>query len=168
MKVIYYLAISVFLICLVTIVVKLTFWPVCTGVPSCSGWTLAGLVESILGLCAVFLGILGAIAVAAWWTGLHNRVEKHITQLFTTRIQAVQDSINKLNVQADDLRAKIDAIEEMIPGLDLKITIAQQSAHIAHEETEPPYLKQVRVNNQHLQKITDQQGQSPDARQFIH
>jgi hypothetical protein len=168
MKAIYYLAISVFLICLVTIVVKLTFWPVCTGVTSCNGWTVAGLVESILGLCAVFLGILGAIAVAAWWTGLDKRVEKHVTQLFTTRIQAVQDSINKLNVQADDLRAKVDAIEEMIPELQLRITIAQQSAQLTLEETEPPYVKQLQVHNQRMQKTTNQQGHSPDTRQFIH
>ena len=168
MKAIYYLTISVFLICLVAIVVKLTFWPVCTVGSACDGWTIAGLVESILGLCAVFLGILGAIAVAAWWTGLDKRVEDRVTQLFTERVQAVQASINQLNGQADDLRAKVDAIEETMPVLEQRITIAQQSAQTALEETLPPYVKQLRVHNQRTQKAADQQEQSHYARQFLH
>jgi hypothetical protein len=159
----YYLALCVFLICLVTLVVKMTFWPVCIGASACDGWTVAGLVESVLGLCAVFLGILGAIALAAWWLSLETRVENRVTQLFTARVQAVQDSINQLNERADELRVKVDAIEEMIPELQQRITIAQQNAQLALEETEPPYVKQLRVHQQRMQKTTDQQGQSPDA-----
>ena|SRR5258708_6018002 len=160
----YYLALCVFLICLVTLVVKLTFWPVCTGASACDGWTVAGLVESILGLCAVFLGILGAIALAAWWTNLDKRVEDRVTQLFTEQVQAVQDSINQLNERADELRVKVNAIEEMIPELQQRITIAQRSAQLALDETLPPNVKALREHNQRMQKATDQQGQSPDAR----
>jgi methyl-accepting chemotaxis protein len=160
----YYLAICVFLVCLVTLVVKLTFWPVCTGASACDGWTVAGLVGAIMGLSAVFLGILGAIALAAWWTSLDTRVEDRITQLLTVRVQAVQDSIDQLNGRVDELRTKADAIEEMIPELQQRIHIAQQSAQTALEEIEPPYIKQLRVHEQRMQKTTDQQGQSPDAR----
>ena len=116
----------------------------------------------------MFLGILGAIAVAAWWTGLDKRVEDRVTQLFTERVQAVQASINQLNGQADDLRAKVDAIEETMPVLEQRITIAQQNAQTALEETLPPYVKQLRVHNQRTQKAADQQEQSHYARQFLH
>ena len=160
----YYLAICVFLVCLVTLVVKLTFWPVCTGASACDGWTVAGLVGAIMGLSAVFLGILGAIALAAWWTSLDTRVEDRVTQLFTVRVQAVQDSIDQLNERADELRGKVDAIEEMIPELQQRITIAQQSAQIALEEIEPPYAQRLRAHEQQrLQMNADQQGQPPDA-----
>ena len=168
MKAIYYLAISVFLVCLVTIVVKLTFWPVCTGIPSCDGWTVAGLAGTILGVSAAYLGILGAIVLATWWTSLDNRVERHVTKLFTERVQAVQDSINQLNVRADELRAKVDAIEEMIPELDLRINIAQKREQTALEETLPTYLKQLWDHERQLRMTADQQGQPLDARQFLH
>src|SRR5260370_17112724 len=93
----YYLAICVFLICLVTLVVKLTFWPVCIGASACDGWTVAGLVVAVLGLGAGFLGRLGAIAVAAWWLRLETRVKNRVTQLYTARVQAVQASTAHLN-----------------------------------------------------------------------
>ncbi len=158
----YYLVIFVFLICLVTVVVKLTFWPVCTGGSACDGWTVAGLAGTILGVSAAYLGILGAIVLATWWTSLDNRVEKHVTQLFTARVQEVQDSINQLNGRAEELRAKVDAIEEMIPELQMRINIAQQSAQIALEETEPSYAQRFREHEQQrLQMNTDQKEQSP-------
>ncbi len=159
----YYLAICVFLICLVTLVVKLTFWPVCTGGSACDGWTVAGLVGAIMGLSAVFLGILGAIALAAWWLSLETRVENRVTQLFATRIQTVQDNIDQLNGRVDDLRVKVDATEEMIPDLQQRITTAQDSAMKALEESEPPYVKNLRLQKQRMKMTTDQQGQPPDA-----
>jgi uncharacterized membrane protein YgaE (UPF0421/DUF939 family) len=160
----YYLAICVFLICLVTLVVKLTFWPVCTGASACDGWTVAGLVGAILGVSVAFLGILGAIALAAWWLSLEDRVENRVTQLFATRIQTVQDHIDQLNGRTEELRAKVDAIEEMIPELQLRINIAQQSAQIAREETEPSYAQRFRAHEQQrLQMNADQQEQPPDA-----
>ncbi len=159
----YYLAICVFLICLVTLVVKLTFWPVCTGASACDGWTVAGLVGAIMGLSAVFLGILGAIALAAWWLSLETRVEDRVTQLFTPRIQAVQDSIDQLNGRAEELRTKVDTIEEMIPELQQRINMVQNIAQVAFDETMPPNIKALREHERRMQKITDQQGQSPDA-----
>jgi outer membrane murein-binding lipoprotein Lpp len=111
-----------------------------------------------------FLGILGAIALAAWWLSLEDRVENRVTQLFATRIQTVQDTIDQLNGRTEELRAKVDAIEEMIPALQLRITIAQQSAQIAREETEPSYAQRVRAHEQQrLQMNADQQEQPPDA-----
>src|SRR5258708_2999616 len=159
----YYLALCVFLICLVTLVVKLTFWPVCTGASACDGWTVAGLVGAILGVSVAFLGILGAIALAAWWLSLEDRVENRVTQLFATRIQTVQDTIDQLNGRTEELRTKVDAIEEMIPALQQSITIAQQSAQLAREEAEPPYQKQIPLQKHRMKITTDQQDQSPDT-----
>ncbi|SRR6266851_3475767 len=111
----YYIAICVFLICLVVLVVKMTFWPVCTGGSPCDGWTVAGLVAAILGVSTAFLGILGAISLAAWWTSLDKRVEDRVTSVLTTQIQTVQDSINQVKERADELRSKVDAIEHTLP-----------------------------------------------------
>ena len=175
----YYLAICVFLILLGTVVFKLTFWPVCTGVSACDGWTVAGLAGAILGVSAVFLGILGAIAVAAWWANLEKRVQDHVTHLFTGRIQTVQDTIDQLNGRVEELQTKVDAIlqtkvdaiglsvrsiEEMLPTLEQRISIAQQSAQLALDETLPPNEKALRDHKRRMQKITDQQEQSPDNR----
>jgi type II secretory pathway pseudopilin PulG len=135
----YYIAICVFLMCLVALVVKMTFWPVCGGGSPCDGWTVAGLVAAILGVSTAFLGILGAVALAAWWTSLDKRVEDHVTHLFTAQIQAVQDTINQLKERADELRGKVDAIETIIPELELRINAAQKSATRAFEANMPGY-----------------------------
>ena len=135
----YYIAICVFLICLVVLVVKMTFWPVCGGGSPCDGWTVAGLVAAILGVSTAFLGILGAVALVAWWTSLDKRVEDHVTHLFTAQIQAVQDTIDQLKERADELRGKVDAIETIIPELELRINAAQESATRAFEVNMPGF-----------------------------
>lgn len=123
----YYIAICVFLIFLAVLVVKMTFWPVCSGGSTCDGSTVAGLVAAVLGVSTAFLGILGALALAAWWTSLDKRVEDRVTQLFDTRIQAVQDSIDQLETRAGELRDKVVAIENIIPDFDTRIQAAQGS-----------------------------------------
>src|SRR5712692_4282004 len=143
----YYIAICVFLICLVVLVVKMTFWPVCTGGSPCDGWTVAGLVAAILGVSTAFLGILGAISLAAWWTSLDKRVEDRVTSVLTTQIQTVQDSINQVKERADELRSKVDAIEHSIPELELRIDAA-------FEANEPGYLKKLEYQRK-LNEIRD-------------
>ncbi len=117
MKVTYYIAICVFLVCLAAIVIKMTFWPACVGNTACDGWTVAGLSATILGVLAGFLGILGAILLAAWWTGLDERVEKRVVAAFSTQVQtleaSLQTSLNnfaQLTNQTQQLQAKADAI----------------------------------------------------------
>ncbi len=137
----YYIAICVFLVCLVVLVVKMTFWPVCGGGSTCDGWTVAGLVAAVLGVSTAFLGILGAIALAAWWTSLDKRVEDHVTHLFTAQIQTVQDALNHLKERADELRGKVDALETIIPELELRISAAQASATRAFEANMSGYYQ---------------------------
>lgn len=50
-----------------------------------------------------------------------------MTQLFNTRIQAVQDSIDQLEKRAGELRDKVVAIENIIPDFDTRIQAAQGS-----------------------------------------
>lgn len=142
----YYIAICVFLIFLAVLVVKMTFWPVCIDGSTCDGWTVAGLVATVLGVSTAFLGILGALALAAWWTSLDKRVEDRVTQLFDTRIQAVQNIIDQLDKQVDGLRGEIDAIESTVSGLEPRIDAA-------FEATSPGY-----VNRLQYQRMVDEIG----------
>ncbi len=139
----YYIAICVFLIFLAVLVVKMTFWPVCNGGSTCDGWTVAGLVAAVLGVSTAFLGILGALALAAWWTSLDKRVEDRVTQLFDARIQAVQDSIDQLEERASELQGKVNAIESTVSRLEPRIDAAQDSATRAERATMPGYYQQL-------------------------
>lgn len=154
-RVTYYIAICVFLIFLAVLVLKMTFWPVCTGGSTCDGWTVAGLVAAILGVSTTFLGILGAIALAAWWTSLDKRVEDRVTQLFDTRIQAVQNIIDQLDKQVDELRGKINAIEDTVSRLEPRIDAA-------FEATSPGYVKRLqyqRMLNEIDAQLSQETGQ---------
>jgi len=185
----YYIAICVFLIFLAVLVVKMTFWPVCSGGSTCDGWTVAGLVAAVLGVSTAFLGILGALALAAWWTNLDKRVEDRVTQLFDTRIQVVQDSIDQLEKRASELRDKVVAIENIIPDFDTRIQAAQGSINqldkqadelrfevnamestvsglepridAAFEATSPGYLKQLEYQRK-LKEIDAQRSQGTE------
>ena len=85
----YWLAIGFLVACAGVIVFKLMFWPLCTPAATpgnaCvvgDSWTIAGITAAILGVVATVLAILGAFGVAAWWTGLEERVSKQITVLY--------------------------------------------------------------------------------------
>ena len=123
--VIYYLAIGCLVLLVGVIIVKLSFWPSCTitgpvpqnGLPSVvcvDGWSIAGLAATILGVSATILTLIGALAVAAWWTGLENRVDTRVTEqvdeLFKER---VEQRVSELLVQAaafKELQARVASI----------------------------------------------------------
>src|SRR5258708_2357022 len=102
MRVTYYVAICVFLLCLVVIVVKMTFWPVCVGITACDGWTVAGLAATILGVGATILTLLGAFTVAAWWLGLDKRVRNQVSALYETQKAEVERQVHTLLVEQQD------------------------------------------------------------------
>src|SRR6266568_4242533 len=80
----YYISIGFLTACAVVIVIKLIFWPPCTQTGNTcviDAWSAAGLEGSILGVSATMLAILGAVAVAGWWTSL-NDFETTITESF--------------------------------------------------------------------------------------
>lgn len=153
----YYIAIGVFLLCLVVIIVKVTFWPVCATATACDGWTVSGLSATLLGVAVAFLGILGALAIASWWTGLDKRVEDRVQQLFNTRIQQVQDHIDQLDVRASglekqmkdqtdqldtrigELTGKMEILEKNIPQLEGQMKYIESLAQIAIDNSTPGY-----------------------------
>jgi hypothetical protein len=102
MRVTYYVAICVFLLCLVVIVVKMTFWPVCVGSTACDGWTVAGLAATVLGVGATILTLLGAFTVAAWWLGLDKRVRNQVSALYETQKAEVERQVHTLLVEQQD------------------------------------------------------------------
>ncbi len=72
------------------------FWPPCTPTgtkdTTCivDGWSVAGLAATITGLAGTVLALLGAFAVAAWWTNLDARVEQHVNEKVIPLIQEIQ------------------------------------------------------------------------------
>ncbi len=82
----YYLSISLLVACSLVIVIKLIFWPPCTQMGNTcviDPWSVAGLAATILGVAATILAVLGAVAVAAWWTSLNERVNNQVIVLVT-------------------------------------------------------------------------------------
>src|SRR6266566_9157542 len=84
----YCIAIGFLVACVAVIVVKLIFWPPCTQIGNTCAidpWSTAGLAGTVLAVSATVLAILGAVAVAAWWTSLNDRVNNQVTKLYETQ-----------------------------------------------------------------------------------
>lgn len=147
----YYIAISVYLICLVVIAVKMTFWPVCTSASTCDGWTIAGLAAMILGVTAAFLAILGAVFFAAWWTGLDKRVEERVTEAFNTQIQSVKSTIGQLDTQVKTVQDSLTQLSMQAVALQKKADNLEASIQKQEEQT----LEQVKRIENVLNAIND-------------
>src|SRR5215470_4811878 len=90
----YYLTISLLTICAITIVVKLIVFPPCAPQGNTcvvDPWSAAGLEGAVLAVSATVLAILGAVAVAGWWTSLNTRVADQVKALY----EAQQKEVNK-------------------------------------------------------------------------
>lgn len=100
----YYLAIVMLILFVGSVIVRLWFAP-CTMIGNyCvgDGWTIAGLAATIPGISATVLGILGAFALAAWWTDLDKRVQKQVEASLNQREEI-------LNKRMDDIFATLEA-----------------------------------------------------------
>lgn len=103
---VYCLAIILLASCSVVIVMKLIFWPPCTQSGSIcviDGWSVAGLAGTILGVAATMLGILGAVAVAAWWVSLNDRVTDQVNNLYKAQEKEINSLILKSRVTKYEL-----------------------------------------------------------------
>jgi len=82
----YYVSISLLTVCAIGIVVKLLFWPPCTQTSNSTcviePWSVAGLAGTVLAVAATVLAVLGAVAVAAWWASLNERVTEQVKGLY--------------------------------------------------------------------------------------
>src|SRR5258708_2171063 len=97
----YYIAIVALVALLSVIVFKLMFWPPCTinTQHECvvDGWSVAGLAGTVLGVGATLLAILGAVAVAAWWTGLNKQVDARVNGQVQGRVnEMLEEQEHKL------------------------------------------------------------------------
>ncbi len=89
------------------------------------GWTIAGLAATILGVSATVLGILGAFALAAWWTDLDKKVRTQVDTSMNVREVT-------LNKRVDDILAK----QEAIINAQLQVVLTNFSDRIAHDFAE--------------------------------
>jgi tetratricopeptide (TPR) repeat protein len=66
------------------IVWRFMFLPPCTPVPGSAclvdAGAVAGLAATVMGVAAAILALLGAFAVAAWWTNLDERINKQVNK----------------------------------------------------------------------------------------
>src|SRR5215469_2711877 len=142
----YYLAIGLLTACAITIVVKLIVFPPCSphgNTCVVDPWSAAGLEGAILAVSATVLAILGAVAVAGWWTALNTRVADQVKGLYEdhkkeigkkldeyvatqqremserlgtvqTNLQSVENRINEATTDIDKLEETTHKAEEMV------------------------------------------------------
>ena len=95
----YYIAIVVLTLSALGIVWRLIIFPPCTQIGNAcviEGWSVAGLAGTVLGVAATVLAILGAVAVAAWWTSLDKRVTKQVNKLYNAQKKEINKNVDSL------------------------------------------------------------------------
>jgi hypothetical protein len=86
---------------------------------------VAGLAGTVLALAATVLAVLGAVAVAAWWTSLNDRVVEQIKRLYEAQKKEVNTQVDTL---LKDQRTAIDAgINTLLKDQQQKVDIQFQA-----------------------------------------
>ncbi len=134
--VIYYLAIGCLILLTLVVVSVLIAKPYCpitspvpqNGAPTViciDGWSIAGVAATILAVAGTILTLIGALAVAAWWTELdvkvNKRVENRVDELFTQR---VEQQVGRLLVQEaafQELKAQVAKIDGETTRIDKEV-----------------------------------------------
>ncbi len=162
---VFYIAIIFLVIFSGVIVYRLMFLPPCTPTKDFSclldGASVAGLAATVLGVAAAILALLGAFAVAAWWTNLDERVNKQVTDLIkkdvAPQVKALESTITEANnqlqkfAQVQDTTIKnIDdasrALSYLAMGNQLLEQKKIQAAIQAFQKAKQLRLKDVQVN----------------------
>jgi hypothetical protein len=135
--IIYYFAVACLILFTTVVIVKLTFWPACTVtdtsvvisqnkvniVPVCvDGWSIAGIAATVLGVGGAILTLIGALAVAAWWIELHNRVEAQVNALYEEQKERIDLRTNTFLKELEEdfnqrfltINSKIEKIDEVM------------------------------------------------------
>ncbi len=170
----YYLAIGFLTACACVIVLKLIFWPPCTQTGNTcvvDPWSVAGLAGTILAAAATVLAVLGAVAVAAWWTSLNERVNDQVRKLYSAQKAEVDAQIDHL-LQGQQERAdrQIAAFQTTIEALRLDMSHVQELTERASNLVQQTYerseqqatqLQQADVRaNDMLERLNYQLGES--------
>src|SRR5260370_24837332 len=113
----FYVAISLLVVLSIAVAYKLVFQPLCTPTkdipcPITDAGSIAGIAATVMGVAATVLALLGAFAVAAWWSQLDDRV----TEIFTKRFEPQMES--SLAVANDKLQKFATVQDKTIKNID--------------------------------------------------
>jgi hypothetical protein len=138
----YWISIGVLVATALGIVWRLIILP-----PDLKGLDVVGLASSVLGIAATVLAILGAVAVAAWWTSLDKQVTKRVNELYKKQEEKIDEKVKemlkqqeqKINDQIVDFREKLQIIENNATKIqrDLEETLAESFAATGPFLSEP-------------------------------
>lgn len=124
----YYLAVGFLVIVAGVIVLKLIFWPPCTQIGTTCAvdpWSTAGLAGTMLAVSATVLAILGAVAVAAWWTSLNAIVTGRVKKLYKTQQNEVQKVVAAfLAEQKQEVSDQLGRVQTSLQSVEQRITAA--------------------------------------------
>jgi tetratricopeptide (TPR) repeat protein len=114
----FYIAIGFLVIFSGVIVWRLMFLPPCTPTKASSclldGASVAGLAATVMGVAAAILALLGAFAVAAWWTNLDERINKQVNYIFKNELTPqVNQQVNALQSRITEANDKLQAFDQV-------------------------------------------------------
>src|SRR6266516_4729875 len=125
----YYIAIGFLVACAVVIVDKLIFWPPCTQTKTTcviDPWSTAGLAGTVLAVSATVLAILGAVAVAAWWTSLNATVTERVKKLYKKQQREVNTQVDTLLAdQREKVDGQLEGFQKAFQPLEARVTIVR-------------------------------------------
>jgi tetratricopeptide (TPR) repeat protein len=105
----FYFAIGILVVLSIAVAYKLVFQPLCTPTkdipcPVTDAGSIAGIAGTVMGVAATVLALLGAFAVAAWWSQLDDRVNDRVNDLlqvqsakFDQQVKALESTIAEAN-----------------------------------------------------------------------
>jgi len=159
---VYYLAIVALLVLLGTIVLRFVFSPPCStiGKNECiiDGWSVAGLAGTVLAVAATLLAILGAVAVAAWWTGLNEKVDQRVDEQINTAIDlALKEQEKKISEQTtlllegqeekfeksfSQMQVRLESLAEHASNTEKRFQLIKKDLIIAMTQLDPWLIEQ--------------------------
>ena len=130
----YWIAVILLVACTIIIIFKLVTWPPCSplaaGSTVCAidGGSIAGLASTVLGVAATVLALLGAFAVAAWWTELDKRVNNQVEILFDKKMKEMEQQVDeRLKAQEKKMEIQVNRFQNDFHLLDAQVTGLQES-----------------------------------------
>lgn len=124
----YYLAIGLLTACAIAIVVKLIVFPPCAphgNTCVVDPWSAAGLEGTVLAVSATVLAILGAVAVAGWWTTLDRRVKDQVGVLYEDqKKEARNDLADFLTAQQREVSDRFSIVQTNLQSVESRINEA--------------------------------------------
>src|SRR5947209_3150780 len=119
---------------------RLIIMPPCTQIGNLcviEPWSVAGLAGTVLAVAATVLAVLGAVAVAAWWTALNDRVTDQVKGLYDGHKKeigaALEDFIAEqqqvVRDQVGTVQTKLQTVESRIGSATTDINELEKLTH---------------------------------------